>query len=277
VREDHAEALREAALIRELFAVYEAGHVNKAAAECLFPETLIFNESWLLRAVLLAWKAGGGRSGLDFLPFPGDARLYSEGQLYTPFTTRFRGDKQAESHTHVDGIAGHLLLAGKSGIALEQDFKYIAAFEAKMYSPLAGGVTHAPAYDQISRTAACIVNAVLRTGRQDGYAAHLVVLYPEDSRSIDPARYTQAAIADQIAARTQAYLEAGGPGRDRGSFAEGWQSVFQNLQIWFVSWEEALAKIASDDLDRFYELCKQFNARDGRSRGTRVTPASPDR
>ena len=58
MREDHAEALKEAALIRELFAVYEAGRVNKAAAECLFPKTLIFNEGWLLRAVLLAWKAG---------------------------------------------------------------------------------------------------------------------------------------------------------------------------------------------------------------------------
>jgi hypothetical protein len=65
------------------------------------------------------------------------------------------------------------------------------------------GYTHAPAYDQVSRMAVCIVNA-----------AHLVVLYPADSRNIDPARYTQAA-------RTQEYLEAGGPGRGRGLFAEG--------------------------------------------------------
>jgi len=36
-------------MLKELFELYKAGLVNKEAPECLFPETLIFNEGWLLR------------------------------------------------------------------------------------------------------------------------------------------------------------------------------------------------------------------------------------
>ena len=246
-------------MLADLLRLYKSGLVNKGAPACLFPETCIFNESWLLRAALMMWKANGSRSKLGFLPFPDDAKFYSEGQLYTPFKARFRGDRQAESHTHIDGIVGHFSIAGtKSGIALEHDFKYIAAFEAKMYSPLANGTANAPTYDQVSRTAACLINSVLRVRQADGYAAHLVILYPEDNRRIDASQH-KAHIEEQIATRMQAYLEGGDPSESIKQFVGGWRDALQKLRIWFLRWEEVLAEIGDDDLSQFYTMCKKFS------------------
>ncbi len=244
---------------RKLLEVYNAGLLNQDRPQCLFPETLLFNEGWLLRAVLMAWKARGSESRFGFLPFPEDTKLYSEGQLYTPFKARSRGDKQAESHTHVDGIVGHFSIGStKSGIVLEQGFKYIAAFEAKMYSPLSSGTANAPTYDQVSRTAACLINSVLQARQADGYAAHLVILYPEDNRRVDATQHEAHIIEERIAARIQAYLGDGGADELFKQFAEGWKDALRKLQVWFLTWEEVLAEIGDDELNQFYEMCKRF-------------------
>ena len=149
---------------KRLLELYDESKLNEGQPECLFAETLIFNEGWLLRSVLKEWKASSKRYKLPFLPFPADARVYSEGQLRTPFKARFRGDSKAETNTRVDGVAGHFSIATgtKSGIELACDCRYIAAFEAKLYSPIAKGTKRAPGYDQVSRTTACLI-AMLST------------------------------------------------------------------------------------------------------------------
>ena len=103
-----------------LIELYERSRLNAGQPECLFAETLIFNEGWLLRSVLQAWKANSTDSRLPFLPFPAEATVYSEGQLRTPFKARCQGDPRAETHPRVDGIAGHFSIADgtKSGIEL---------------------------------------------------------------------------------------------------------------------------------------------------------------
>ena len=249
-------------MFRELLEIYQSSLVNEGAPECLFAETLIFNEGWMLRSVLKEWLTGSKRSQFRFLPFPGGVKLYSEGQLRTPFKAGYRGDPQAESHTRVDGIVGNFSIVGtKSGIGLNPDFRYVSVFEGKLYSRIARGTKNAPYYDQISRTTACIINAILQAGTGTGYRAHLAVLYPEDNRHIDPALYSTAYIENQITKRVQAFMEAGTDDGDITRFAAGWRDVLKNLQIWFVPWEEVLAEIGCDDLDRFYELCKRFNRR----------------
>jgi hypothetical protein len=246
-------------MLKELIEVYEAGLINMGAPECLFPETLIFNEGWLLRTVLMEWKAGSDKSRFGFLPFPDDAKIYSEGQLYTPFKARFRGDKQAESNTHVDGIVGHLSIVGtSSGITLDPGFTYLSVFEAKLSSHLASGTTHAPGFDRVSRTAACIINSILTGQPQAAYAAHLVVSYPRDHRTITPGQYTTDYIERQIDKRLGAYLETGGRMDTISAFIAGWRDVLQDLKIWFITWEDVLAEIADDELNRFYDLCKRF-------------------
>ena len=247
-------------MLKELLGVYEAGLINPGKPECLFPETDIFNEGWLLRLVLSEWLTGSGGSGFEFLPFPEGVRAYSEGQLYTPFKARFRADKLAESNTRVDGIVGDFSIEDtKSGIVLAPDLRFIAVFEAKLYARIAPGVTNAPWYDQVSRTAACLINSTLDAKPAGSYDAYPVVLYVEDKGRINPDLYTPDHVEKQIARRVQGFLKTGEPGSAVEQFARGWRDAFNNLRIHFHTWEEVLTDIGNEKLDDFYEKCKAFN------------------
>lgn len=120
-----------------LLDIYGESRLNPGHPECLFAETLIFNEGWLLRSVLKAWKTSAPSARLPFQFFPADAKVYSEGQLRTPFKAWFRGDPEAETHTCVDGIAGNFSVAAgtKTGIELDPGCRYVAAFEARPEAP----------------------------------------------------------------------------------------------------------------------------------------------
>lgn len=249
-------------MLRELLGVYEAGLVNREAPKCLFPETFIFNEGWLLRLVLKEWLAGSGGSGFGFLPFPEDVTAYSEGQLHTPFKARCRGDELAESHTHVDGMVGDFSISDtKSGIVLKSDFRYIAAFEAKLHAPIASGTKNVPWYDQISRTAACLINSMLLVEPRGSYAAHLAVLCANDEQRIDRNLYTKDYVDKQITKRLEGFLQTSEPGAAVERFARGWRDVLDDLQLHFHTWEEVLADIHSADLWEFYKQCKRYNER----------------
>ena len=242
-------------MLKELLGVYEAGLINPETPKCLFPETDIFNEGWLLRLVLKEWVAGSGRSELGFLPFPDGVTAYSEGQLYTPF----RGSSRRERNTHVDGIVGDFLITDtKSGIVLKSDFRYIAAFEAKVFGRISPGVKNAPDFDQVSRTAACLINSVLLAGPQPSYAAHLVVVYAKDNRYIDAAAYSRSYIEETIAKRLQPFTAAEERSDAIERFAAGWKEVFERLEVHFLTWEEVVADIGDRELSRFYDLCKEF-------------------
>lgn len=247
-------------MLAELLRLYDESRINPGPPECLFAETLIFNEGWLLRAVLKAWKDQTCPSPFDFLPFPAGVHVYSEAQLRTPFKERFRGDKQAEGHTHVDGIGGYIGKNGtKSGITLAPNCGYLAVFEAKMSSPLSDRTANIAQYDQVSRTAACMIYAILQSGCPHDLVAHLVVLHPQDNRHIDPSRYTKTHLESQIADRASGYRRSTTRGKTDTKFFDRWRPVLDRIQIQFLTWEEVLAEINDANLDRFYNLCKQFN------------------
>jgi len=248
-------------MLDALLALHRAGIVNRDTPKYLFPETLIFNEGWLLRLVLKEWLARSESSGFSFLPFPEGVTAYSEGQLYTPFRARFRGDKLAEAHTHVDGIVGDFtVIDTKSGIVLKSDFRYIAAFEAKLYAPIDRGVTNAPWYDQVSRAAACLINSILLARPRGSYVGHLVVLYAADNHRIEPNLYTKDYVERQITRRVDGFLKSGEPSEAVAGFERGWREVLHhNLQIHFHPWDEALEYIGSRDLQGFYIDCKRAN------------------
>jgi len=244
-------------MFKELLGLYEAGLINRDTPKCLFPETLIFNEGWLLRSVLKGWIAESEGTGFGFLPFPPGATGYSEGQLYTPF----RRGSHREGNTHVDGIVGDFSITEtKSGIVLKSNFRYIAAFEAKIFGRISPGVTNAPDFDQTSRTAACLINSILLAEPKGSYSAHLVIVYAEDNRYIDPDLHTRDYVEKQITKRLQGFLKGAEPGDTVERFASGWRDVLGNLGIHSYTWEQVLANIGSDDLVEFYDLCKRFNA-----------------
>ena len=247
-------------MLKELLKIYEDGLVNPQAPECLFAETLIFNEGWLLRSILSEWRTRSESARLGFLPFPEGVKIYSEGQLYTPFKARERGDKLAEANTRADGIAGDFSIQDtKSGIVVNSDFRYIAVFEAKMYGRISGGTKNAPWYDQVSRTAACLINSIVLAKPKGSYAAHLAVLYPEDNDRINRDLYTKTHIENQISERLRPFMEKHRRTDGITRFADGWRHVLDSLEIGFHTWEEVLAEIGNDDLDRFYRLCERFN------------------
>ena len=247
-------------MLTELLKIYDESRVNPGPPECLFAETLIFNEGWLLRAVLKAWKAQARSAPFGFLPFPADAHVYSEAQLRTPFKARFRGDKQAEGHAHVDGIVGHIGKDGsKSGITLNPRCGYLAVFEAKMGSSLSERTTNIAEYDQVSRTAACMINAILQSACSDELVSHLVVLYPQSNQSIDPNHYTKAHVERQIADRAWSYLSSTTRGETDIEFFHRWRQVLDRVDIQFLTWEEIVTEMDDASLDRFYDLCKKFN------------------
>ena len=216
-----------------LLELYRESKLNAGDPECLFKETLIFEEGWLLRSVLKEWKTSSRRSKFGFFQFPPNARVYSEGQLFTPFKVRPKsertGDPKGESNTRIDGIAGDFSIRDgtKAGIELDRGCRYIAVFEAKLYSPLDKKVTHAEDYDQVARTTACLIHALLEAEPSEGFEAHLVVLYPADNLHIDPDQYKGNHVRNQIAGRLKAYKEAGAPTSEIERFEVGWKRMLK--------------------------------------------------
>jgi hypothetical protein len=87
--------------------------------------------------------------------------MYPVAQLYTPFRHRAQKDDFAEGNTVVDGIARDFHIVDKSGVALSSGLTYLGVLEAKMRSVLSAKTTHAKGYDQVSRTGAYMIHALL--------------------------------------------------------------------------------------------------------------------
>ena len=85
-----------------------------------FPPTQIFNEGWLLRIFLECHHRGHASFPFERMK---NSEWFSETQLPTPFKTRFRGDRQSEKRTHIDGAYGQFRIHSdtKSGFVLIQD------------------------------------------------------------------------------------------------------------------------------------------------------------
>jgi hypothetical protein len=252
-------------MLNALFDLYQASRIaGTDPPQCRYPENRIFGEDWLLRVVLEEWQTfPPRRSRFPFLPFPRQTRVYSEAQLPTPFARRPGGGFPGEGRTHTDGMVGDFELVGQTGAWLCPDWQYLAVFEAKMSSPLSKGSRNAPGYDQVSRTAACMIYAMLEAGPVER-DAHLVVLYPRDSKAIAPRQYSLQKIEQRIAERLAGYRS---PGRADPipRFRAEWRAVLPRIRVHFVTWEEALDEIAADvdspseALREFYRLCRQFN------------------
>mgnify|MGYP006294179347 CR=1 FL=1 len=134
--------------------------------KCVFPPTELYNEGWLLR-IVLDWFSSHNiiEHELNFTP---GCTWYSEALLPSPFLPRFRGDPLSESHTHADGLIGHIVMGsgGKAGTSLKPDARHLVVVEAKMFSRLSAGVKNAPYYDQAARYVACVAELLRRANRK---------------------------------------------------------------------------------------------------------------
>jgi hypothetical protein len=83
---------------------------------------------------------------------------------------------------------------------------------------------------------------------------HFVVFHPADNAGINPARYGKTYLEQQIATRVQ---EFGLP--PTAAFVRDWRAALETVQLWFVTWEDALAETGDGQLEQFYQLCQRFN------------------
>lgn len=104
-----------------------------------------------------------------------------------------------------------------------------------------------------------MIHAILEAGGVRDRVAHLIVLYTADNNKIYPGRYTRDDVEKRIAARVQTYLSPGQHGKPNARFFSDWQAVLPHIQIQFLTWEDVLTEINSDELNQFYDLCVQFN------------------
>jgi len=148
--------------------------LKSTSTDCpLIPPTDLYNEGWLVR-LFLQWFS----QQLDDshpLSFSKECRWFSEALLPTQFRAEYRGDSLSESWTHADGVIGQFEIGktGRGDLALSTGAKRFVVVEAKMFSKLSSGVTHARYFDQAARTVAGIAEVLNRADRKPDNMARL--------------------------------------------------------------------------------------------------------
>lgn len=247
------------------------GMLTKAdTAGNVFPPTELYSEGWMLRLLMSL-----AEEGLPSLPFRLAERSiwYSEALLPSPFLPRFRGDTLAESLTHADGVVGHFRMRpeSKAGLELLTGAKQFIVLEAKMYSQLSKGTTHAKFYDQAARNVACMAQAMhLAHLPPIGMELGFYVLAPESQ--IRNGEFGEELQKEHVEKQVRKRIGLYQDDKTRYKYLEGWlESAFLPLldaiTIKPCPWEELIDLVEKeqpglgDELQMFYERCKRYNVK----------------
>jgi hypothetical protein len=235
-----------------------------------FPATIFYNEGWLLR-LALDWFS---RQAVDNHPlsFEPGSRWFSEALLPSQFLARQRSDSLAEGWTHADGVIGHVTI-GSGALAnatLMDGATQLIITEAKLFSPLSPGVTHARDFDQAARNVACIAEVLCRGKRPPGHLSSLGFFVIAPSEQIERKRVfgsllTEASINDKVRRRVAGYADSG-DGQQKDQWLREWfEPTLARIQIKALAWEEIVQFICAKDvafgegLSLFYKECCKFN------------------
>jgi hypothetical protein len=245
--------------LERIIQMLEIAHTDAA----VFPPTGLYNEGWMLK-ILLSIQS----EGIECFPFsfqPG-ARWFSEAQISSPFLPRFQGDQLAETHTHLDGAIGHFDFqpGTKTGLALTPDATQFAVTEAKMFSSLSKGVTHAKYYDQAARTVACIAWAIGQSGRSvsDFDSLGFYVVAPEEqiTRGIFSSQIKKSSMREKVERRIGGYSDEGEKYDElQMRYKEFFIPTLGHIDISCVSWEGMIDRIDNPSIRSFYDRCVKFN------------------
>lgn len=229
-----------------------------------FPPTLLFEEGWMLRLVL-DWFSSNPTED-HVLAFDENARWFSEARLASTFLPRFRGDKHAEGYTHADGVIGHFSISpsGHAYLSVSPDATLLKVVEAKMFSKLSRGTTHAPRYNQAARNVACIAEILRRANRKPSELRSLgfCVLAPKEQieGGVFRGELESKSIEETVGERVESY---DGP---KTEWFEGWfLPTLEHIQIGCIGWEEVITFIQAVDpefgqaLAGFYAQCLKHN------------------
>ena len=235
--------------------------------EAAFPATVLYNEGWMLRLVLDAFD----RLRPDSHPLSPreSATWFSEGLLPSAFLPRSRRDPLGESWTHADGVVGHVKIGmgGRTDVRLADGATQFVVLEAKMFSKLSSGVTHARYYDQAARSVGCIAEMLARAKRTPADLARLAFHVVAPRSQIDDGTFerlmTKASLRRKVARRVGEY-----EGTKDEWFAQWFAPTLEMLDLRCLAWEQLIDELALDDPDvaaglrTFYDRCIRFNSRD---------------
>jgi len=222
---------------------------------------------------LLRLTLAAATQGTHCLPFKfqSDARWFSEALLYSRFLPRFRGDPLAEAPTHADAVVGQFAFdaATKAGLVLRPGATQLVVCEAKMFSPLSSGTTHAPGFDQAARNVACMAETLRRAERPVSQYTSLgfFVFAPESQINsglfAEPLR--RNGLRDRLLKRAAMY--DGEPCRvEILRWLENWAlPLVEQITLDCCPWESIVQRVRisaredRDSLGHFYELCLKYN------------------
>ena len=199
------------------------------------------------------------------LSFAAEATWFSEALLPPAFLVRHRGDKLAENWTHADGAAGHILIGedGKADLKLRPAATQFLVLEAKMFSSLSKGVTHAGYYDQAARNVACMAEVLHRAERHPSkltkFGFYLLAPSPQIERGVFSKVMHKESIIEKVSRRMRAY-----EGKRERWFEEWFRPTWELIDVQCLSWEETIRFIQDHDplagasIDRFYGFCLRF-------------------
>ena len=223
----------------------------------------LYNEGWLVKLVLdQASSIEYDAHPLGFLP---DSTWFSEALLPTAFKAQYRGDRLAESRTHADGVVGHFMVGStaRTDFELLPGARQFTVVEAKMGSPLASGVIHAPYFDQAARSVACMTEALAKGNLRPSTLERLdfVVLAPHSSidRGTFSCELQPGSIRSKVEKRVAAY-----DGSLKHWHAEYFEPTLARIRLLCLSWESAIEWICEkkpeveEQLVGFYDLCLEF-------------------
>lgn len=228
------------------------------------PPTVLYNEGWMLRLVL-EWFSQQTASGHP-LSFTKESLWYSEALIPSTFLPRYRGDKLAESWTHADGVIGQFQI-GKNrdtDLTLLRDATTLKVLEAKMFSKLSKGITHAPYYNQAARIIACIAEILQRASRNPEEISILAFYLVAPISQIESGMFSDylalESVREVVKRRCDEYDD------NKEDWYQRWfMPTLNKIEIRAISWEQILSYIneidsnAGDNLKSFYERCLQYN------------------
>lgn len=237
-----------------------------------YPPTIIYNEGWMLR-ILLAWFSRNREIEYRFR-FHANAKWFSEGQLATPFNSRFRGDKLGETRTNADGIIGQFRIesTSRTGIQLLADATQFIVIEAKLFSKLSSRTKNIRGYDQAARNVACMAEVLKKTGIDpiNKISLGFYLLAPKSQISANSfPEMTYDSINEKVKRRVDSY-----EGERDDWYKEWFLPMMNHIDISMISWEECIEVIDSIDkkfsssYKEFYAICLAQN---------RVAEITPDR
>lgn len=268
-------------IFRDLVEIYEQCKLNSGIQKCIFNETEIFREGWLLIGVLNCLMKIKSEDIEDiedidrygFLPFPTNRIIYSQGHLQSPFPPVFQSGKCGEGATKFDGIVGQFKFKNdtKTMITISDDFDYLSIFEAKMYSDLHKGLTYAENYSQVTQIVSSMINSIMNYDKIEDKKIFLIILYPDDHPNIPhpdiaSSIYSEDFIKGQIKERIKNYKicfkdqHTGDKWDNLEKFEKNYERLLNVIKIRFIYWEDIFKLIKTDNYSSlYYDHCKEFN------------------